>query len=93
MATLGPGPLYFTPVDVGSGLKGVPQCLTTWELDPGRWCGTPRFSGNLLINAQETHLLFVDDENQARVVELATLQPLPLGQVSSSCIEDCIQFQ
>jgi len=94
IAALDPAlPPVFTPVDVGSNLRAVPECLNVTYPNPARWCGTPRFAGNLGISQQETHLSLIDDDNEARIVDLTTLHSTLLGPISHSCASECIQFQ
>ncbi|HEU5074933.1 MAG TPA: hypothetical protein VFU02_12175 [Polyangiaceae bacterium] len=78
---------------VGVTLPSVPDCISSWESDYQRWCGAPRFAGNLVISKHETHLAFVDNDDVAHVVNLATLTPTELGQVAESCTHDCVQLR
>ncbi|HEY6728562.1 MAG TPA: hypothetical protein VI197_31340 [Polyangiaceae bacterium] len=91
VARLGTTVSAFEPV--GVALRAVPDCIASWETDFQRWCGAPRFAGNLTISNRETHLAFVGNDDVARVVDLATLTPTVLGSVAASCTHDCVQLR
>lgn len=76
-------------------LPAVPVCESEGLPKPERWCGAPRFQGNIVASRDDAYLGFPDADGVVHTVALrdAPYQALPHGAVAPSCADRCIQFR
>lgn len=62
-------------------LPEVPECEIGWYPDPNRWCGAPRYRGNVALSPVGRHIAFEDIDGVLHVTSLDTQKTVTIGPV------------
>lgn len=82
------------PLEIDLSMGAVAPCGEVWSAsNPALWCGAPAVKGNMVLSSNERYLAVRDFERSVFVIPLDTRKPEPIGALSESCSEGCIQFQ